>query len=58
MLKRTEMSMLRRMIGIKKIEKIRNEEIWARTGVANINEKIRGAKQMHGYGTWRERLKM
>ena len=39
--KRTEMRMSRWMIGIKRIQKIRNEEIRARAGVANISEKIR-----------------
>ena len=33
--------MLRWMMAIKRIEKIRNEEIGARGGVANISEKIR-----------------
>ena len=32
------------MMGIKRIETIRNEEIRARAGVANISEKIRDAK--------------
>ena len=32
------------MIGIKRIEKIRNEEITARAGVANIGENIREAR--------------
>ena len=31
-------------MGIKRIEKIRNEEIRARAGVANICEKIREAR--------------
>ena len=31
-------------MGIKRIEKIRNEEIRARAGVANISEKIREAR--------------
>ena len=31
-------------MGIKRIEKIRTEEIRAREGVANISEKIREAK--------------
>ena len=38
--------MLRWMIGIKRIEKVRNEEIRARAGVANISEKIRSQTQM------------
>ena len=33
--------MLRWMTGRKRIEKIRNEEIRARTGVANISERMR-----------------
>ena len=37
--------MLRWMIGIKRIEKISNEEIIARAGVANISEKIRIAER-------------
>ena len=41
LLERTEMRMLRWMMGIKRIEKIRYGEIRARTGVANISEKIR-----------------
>ena len=35
--------MLRWMMGIKRIEKIRTEEIRAKAGVANISEKIREA---------------
>ena len=35
-LERTEMRMLRWMMGMKRIEKIRNEEIGARAGVVNI----------------------
>ena len=42
-LERTEMSILRWMMGIK-IEKIRNEEIRARSGVANISETIKEAR--------------
>ena len=34
------MRMLRWMMGIKRIEKIRTEEIRAGAGMANINEKI------------------
>ena len=37
LLERTEMKMLRWMMGIKRIEKIRTEEIRARTDVANIS---------------------
>ena len=33
--------MLRWMMGIKRIEKIRNEEIRSRAGMADISEKIR-----------------
>ena len=40
LLERTEMRMLRWIMGIKRIGKIRNEEIGARAGVANISEKI------------------
>ena len=36
-LERTDMRMLRWMMGIKRIEKIRNEEIRSRAGVANIS---------------------
>ena len=39
----TEMRMLRWMMGIKRIEKTRNEEIGEGAGVANISEKIREA---------------
>ena len=42
LLERTEMRML--MMGIKMIEKIGNEEIRARAGVANISKKIRVTK--------------
>ena len=44
LLERTEMRMLRWMMGIKSIEKIGNEEIRARAGVANITKKIRVTK--------------
>ena len=40
LLERTEMRMLRWMMGIKRIENIRNEEIRGRAGVVNISEKI------------------
>ena len=40
----TEMRMLRWMMGIKRIEKIRKEEIRARAGVANMGETIREAR--------------
>ena len=33
------------MMGIKRIEKIRNEEIRPRAGVGNISEKIREVRQ-------------
>ena len=35
---------MRWMMGIKRIEKTRNEEMRARAGVANISEKIREAR--------------
>ena len=38
------MRMLKRIMGIKRTEKIRNEEIRARAGVANISGKIREAR--------------
>ena len=44
LLERTEMRMLRWMMGLKRIEKIRREGIRAREGVANIRGKIREAK--------------
>ena len=44
LLERTEMRMLRWMMGIKRMEKIRNENIRERTGVANIIEEIREAR--------------
>ena len=40
-----EMRMLRWMMGIKRIEKIRTEEIRARAGVTNICKKIREARR-------------
>ena len=40
LLERTEMRMLRWMMGIKRIENIRNEVIRTRAGVANISGKI------------------
>ena len=40
LLERTEMRMLRWMMGIMSIEKIRNEEIRAMAGVANISKKL------------------
>ena len=40
---RTAMRTLKRIMGIKRIERIRNEEIRARSGVANISGKIREA---------------
>ena len=43
-LERTEMGILRWMMEIKRIKKIRNEDITAREGVANISEKIREAR--------------
>ena len=42
-LERTEMRMLRCMMGITRIEKSGTEEIRARAGVANISETIRAA---------------
>ena len=44
LLERTEMKMLKSMMRIKKIEKIRTEEIRAKAGAANISEKIREAR--------------
>ena len=44
LLERTEMRMLMWMMGIQRIEKIRNEDIRARAGVANISEKIKEAR--------------
>ena len=40
LLERTEMRMLRWMMGIKRIEKIGTDEIRSRAGVANISKKI------------------
>ena len=44
LLERTGMRMLRWMMGIKQIEKMRNEDIRVRAGVANISQKIREAR--------------
>ena len=44
MLERTEMKILRWVMGIKRVEKMRNEEIRARAGVANISGKITEAR--------------
>ena len=44
LLERAEMRMLRWMMGIKRIEKIRTEEIRASTDVANISENIGEAR--------------
>ena len=44
LLRKTEISMSRWIMGMLRIEKIRNEEIRPMTGVANINEKIREAR--------------
>ena len=44
LLERTEMRMLRWMMGIKRIEKIGTEVVRARAGVANISENIREAR--------------
>ena len=44
LLERTAMRTLKRIMGIKRIEKIRNEEISARSGVANISGKMREAR--------------
>ena len=43
-LERTDMTMLIWMMRIKSIEKIGNEEIRTRAGVANISEKIKEEK--------------
>ena len=43
LVEKIEMRMLRWMMGIKRIEKIRTEEIRARAGVAKISEKVREA---------------
>ena len=45
LLERTEMRMLRWMMGIKRFEKIRNKDKRAREGVANISEKIGEGRQ-------------
>ena len=44
LLERTGMRMLRWMMGIKRTEKIRNEETRAGADVAHISEKIREAR--------------
>ena len=44
MLERAAMRTLKRIMGIKRIEKIRNEEIRARSGVANISGNLREAR--------------
>ncbi len=43
-LERREMRMFRWVMGVERVEKIRNEEIKARTCVENIIEKIREAR--------------
>ena len=50
LLERTEMRMLRWMMGIKRIENMRTECLRARSGVANESEKIREARlRLLGY---------
>ena len=44
LLERTDMRMLRWMMGIKRLDQIRNEGIRAGAGVANMSEKIREAR--------------
>ena len=44
LLEGTEMRLWRWMMGIKWIDKIRNEEIRAMTGMANMSEKIRESR--------------
>ena len=48
LLERRDMRMLRWMMGIKRIEKIRREEIGTRTGVANIIREMRMLRWMMG----------
>ena len=43
-LQRTEVNILRWLMGIKRLEKIRNEEIRLTAGVANTSEKIGEAR--------------
>ena len=44
LIERSEMRMLRWMMGIKMIEKMRNDAMRARACVANISEKLREAR--------------
>ena len=44
-------------MGITRIEKIRNEEIKSRAGLANISEKITEARDRERKAMWREILK-
>ena len=53
LLERIELRMLRWMMGVKRIEKIRNEETRAR-GMANMREKIRGARLRWLGHIWRK----